>query len=519
VISLQDEVFGYLCIPATTTVHDPNVDQITIEQCATSLSGLPHDFQDKITFRDISLALGRQATIRDLAAYIYTVPTRFAPGLPPPPAKPGDDPGYSNSAFHLLGAVVEQASGMSLIDYVNSRLAHPLGIRDLAAGRTAFGQRMPGEVVGYDDPRVGPSNLDLTPDALEAAAYGGDVLLDSAPGSGGLVTSPATVARFLATHAVYGLGGRMGATRIGTFAGTSACASSMGDWDVAFALNREISDAEKIAVRDAVFSYLANHGAALTPFDVDENFPIRGVLLVGGFRTQAELNAMTYDDMRNTLIVELTKHTSEPNPHVFQAWNDQMLAGMGAAMVFFRHTGVRNDVALKSMSPDGQRNTMIVELDIQTGIGAELQAYSTFDLAMIALGRDVGHGQIPGTVDSWIRGVLLLGGFRTQHELNAMTHDDMRNTLIVELTNRTSQANYQSYNDAQLEGVGALLVLLRAMRARDDATLKTMSADDLRNTVIVELESQTRLGIPTLQGFSNLDLVRTALGDRPRVIQ
>ena len=35
---------------------------------------------------------------------------------------------------------------------------------------------------------------------------------------------------------------------------------------------------------------------------------------------------------------------------------------------------------------------------------------------------------------SLIRGVLLAGPFRTQHELGAMSAEDQRNTLIVELT-------------------------------------------------------------------------------------
>jgi hypothetical protein len=40
-------------------------------------------------------------------------------------------------------------------------------------------------------------------------------------------------------------------------------------------------------------------------------FPIRGVLLTGGLRTQPELNQMSRGDMRNTLIVELTNHSAQ----------------------------------------------------------------------------------------------------------------------------------------------------------------------------------------------------------------
>ena len=60
-----------------------------------------------------------------------------------------------------------------------------------------------------------------------------------------------------------------------------------------------------------------------------------------------------------------------------------------------------------------------------------------------------------------IRGVLLSGRFRTHHELNRMSDGDQRNTLIVELSNRSRQSNYQSFDDVTLAGFGAVLVFLR----------------------------------------------------------
>src|SRR5436190_1795790 len=101
---------------------------------------------------------------------------------------------------------------------------------------------------------------------------------------------------------------------------------------------------------------------------------------------------------------------------------------------------------------------------------------------------------------SLIRGVLLAGRFRTQHDLNKMSHEDQRNTLIVEMVAHSNQSvgDYQSLNDAALAGVGAVMVFLREAKIRDDATLKTMSADDQRNTLIVEIDGQTHLG-PRLQ--------------------
>ena len=92
-----------------------------------------------------------------------------------------------------------------------------------------------------------------------------------------------------------------------------------------------------------------------------------------------------------------------------------------------------------------------------------------------------------------------------------MSHDDMRNTLIVELTEHSKQSNYQAFDNDTLAGMGAVLVFLREAKIRDDAALATMSADDQRKALIVELDAQTQLG-PRLQGFSNMQLVLTALG-------
>ncbi|GAB2829821.1 hypothetical protein [Lentzea nigeriaca] len=239
------------------------------------------------------------------------------------------------------------------------------------------------------------------------------------------------------------------------------------------------------------------------------SFPIRGVLLAGGFRTQHELDTMSHEDMRNTLIVELTARS---NQNDYQRYDNDTLAGMGAVMVFLRRNGLRYDDALKQMSSDDQRNTLIVELDAQTGAGRELQGFTNLQLVQIGLGSDLAtRGRRPGSVSFYIRGVLLAGRFRTQHQLNTMSDDDMRNTLIVEMTAHSNQNDYQAYNDADLAGVGAVMVFLRETGIRDDAALRHMSADDQRNTAIVELDAQTGRG-RALQGLSNLDLALTALG-------
>jgi hypothetical protein len=110
-----------------------------------------------------------------------------------------------------------------------------------------------------------------------------------------------------------------------------------------------------------------------------------------------------------------------------------------------------------------------------------------------------------------IRGALLAGGFRTHHQLIAMSANDQRNTLIVEMANHSNQTNYQSFSDVDLAGAGLLMVFLLQAGIRTAAQLKTISADDQRNIMIVEIDGSTHLG-GTLKGFSNIDLVLLGLG-------
>ena len=234
---------------------------------------------------------------------------------------------------------------------------------------------------------------------------------------------------------------------------------------------------------------------------------IRGVLLTGRFRSQHDLNGMFPDDQRNTLIVELVGRTNRPVGH-YQAMDDATLAGVGAILVFVREAGIRDDAAIRTMSDDDLRNTLIVEMASVTG-RSDLQALNNRELVQLGLRGD----------NSYIKGVMMMGRFRTFRQLNAMSADDQRNTLITELVGRTNRpvGHYQAMDDATLAGAGAILVFIREAGIRDDAAITAMSDDDLRNTAIVEVAAQPAVAEadnPTalLQGSTNLDVIAYALG-------
>ena len=119
-------------------------------------------------------------------------------------------------------------------------------------------------------------------------------------------------------------------------------------------------------------------------------------------------------------------------------------------------------------------------------------------------------------IKSYIRAVLLAGKLRSPRELDAMTAEDQRNALIVELALRTSHsvAHFQALDDAALAGVGAIVVFLRETRIRADNELKTMREEELRGAVIAALSPRYRHD-PRLRRLADLDLVRVALGIAP----
>lgn len=241
---------------------------------------------------------------------------------------------------------------------------------------------------------------------------------------------------------------------------------------------------------------------------------IRGVLAAGRFLTNQELNSISPDGQRNRLIFELGTRTRHSGA-VLQSSDDATVAGWGFVFLFLREGGIRTEAQLKTMTADDQRNTLIVELNTQTKLGAHLQSLSNIDLVLLGLGKPLPGSLVPGT---FLRGVLLAGRFASQHQLNALSGDAQRNRLIFELGTRSkhSGGHLQSLNDFDLAGWGAVFVTLRETKIRTDEELKFMNAEDQRNTLIIEVEAQTKLGIAKLQGVRNMDLVRLVLGADPK---
>lgn len=124
----------------------------------------------------------------------------------------------------------------------------------------------------------------------------------------------------------------------------------------------------------------------------------------------------------------------------------------------------------------------------------------------------------PIAIEMTLSGVLLAARWRNKDELTRMPDEDKRNTLIVELTKHTNQPvpYFQGFDSNALVAKGAVVVLLRDEGIRDVAALKTMSDDDQRNTLIVEINKRTGAFIQSLQAMNNQALVQTYAADQAR---
>jgi hypothetical protein len=163
-----------------------------------------------------------------------------------------------------------------------------------------------------------------------------------------------------------------------------------------------------------------------------------------------------------------------------------------------------NSTSLTNYDPDSVMNYCNKDGNMKGNLTAK-------DIA--GLQRVYGFRSEPVVWEESVGGMLLAGKYRSREELGRMSSGDRRNTLITELANRTKDAVsfYQSLNDTNLAGAGALLLFLRESRSRTDQQIKTMSADDMRNTVIVEVNVRTNRSLSDIQALSNMNMVKLVI--------
>jgi uncharacterized protein (TIGR03437 family) len=110
---------------------------------------------------------------------------------------PGTTYAYSNFGYCILGAIVEQVSGMDYVDFVRQNVLTPLGIQRAKQAEGLMSDTVNGEVTYYDYPGAPLATNVYNPSGpLVPAPYGNHNFIDSVS-SGSWVTTPIELLRFV----------------------------------------------------------------------------------------------------------------------------------------------------------------------------------------------------------------------------------------------------------------------------------------------------------------------------------
>lgn len=127
-LSLSDEITKYL------PDYPTHGKKITVEHLLTHTSGIK-SYTDVPTFQEI---MRKDMSLKELIDSFKNHPMEF---------DPGERWAYNNSAFVMLGAVIEKASGQNYADFVEKNIFAPLGMKQTSFDMTS--RVIPRRIPGY----------------------------------------------------------------------------------------------------------------------------------------------------------------------------------------------------------------------------------------------------------------------------------------------------------------------------------------------------------------------------------
>jgi CubicO group peptidase (beta-lactamase class C family) len=199
-LSVDDEVTKYL------PDYPTHGQKITIDHLLTHVSGIP-SYTNLIEWFPQAR---KDMTVQQVIDLFKDKPLEF---------NPGEKWAYNNSAYILLGAVIEKVSGKSYEDFIEQEIFAPLGMKSSRYGHQR--EVIPGRVAGYDktadggyriaeylsmtQPYAAGSLMSTVDDlALWAEALAGGKVLKKE--SLERMTTPAKLKSGMSTKYAYGLG-------------------------------------------------------------------------------------------------------------------------------------------------------------------------------------------------------------------------------------------------------------------------------------------------------------------------
>jgi CubicO group peptidase (beta-lactamase class C family) len=239
--TLDTPLFPYIGVRTTLVASqrpDPRIDAITIGQAVAHTAGLAPsgDGDPEFKYRAIENAVGARGplTQAQFARYVYGLPLR---------SNPGESYAYSNIGYFLLGRVVEKASGMQYLPYLQTAILEPLGIGDAVLSATAIEGRRANEAF-YDADGVGLSVLDPRSQEKLPVAYGGATYWETFDACSDVASSAASLVVLASKYAAWGIGSRApGSARAGAMPGTQSVVRNRKDGvDYAFVFDKRAED-------------------------------------------------------------------------------------------------------------------------------------------------------------------------------------------------------------------------------------------------------------------------------------
>jgi N-acyl-D-amino-acid deacylase len=174
---------------------DPRLADITVQHLLEHRGGWDRDLSGDVMFMSLDIAealdIPSPPSKADITRYVVGQPLDFAPG---------SRVAYSNFGYSLLGQIIERATNQSYIDYLNEAILNPIGVTDVAVGRTLPGHRHPREP-WYADP--GYATSVFTP-SMQVALPDGGFYLEAMDAHGGLIASATDLVRFGQAYQVDG---------------------------------------------------------------------------------------------------------------------------------------------------------------------------------------------------------------------------------------------------------------------------------------------------------------------------
>lgn len=186
-LTLEDKVFGEDGILNDTIYlgyKDKRVEDITVKNLLNHSAGWNRNYGDHMFMQQ---EIARQMNVELPLELPVIIKFAFEKRLH---FKPGSRTSYSNLGYAILGMVIEKKSGQGYVDYVTSEIFKPAGITDIYMGKNHMEEKLPNEVIYYEQRNAGKVHSFYAKNKLVERTYGGnDIELLGAAG-GWIATAP-----------------------------------------------------------------------------------------------------------------------------------------------------------------------------------------------------------------------------------------------------------------------------------------------------------------------------------------